>query len=89
MTHPLANRLHLGKNDNSVNALFGMPYAVVPIAHVKGIGHEERVKACFYGGLSIELSRAAAIELARRLPEALAHLPLAADEIHDAIEAAE
>lgn len=76
MTHATPNRLCVGKNDSSYRTHFGDIYAAIPMHHVPGLGHEERVKVSFFGGVAMELTRAAAIELARRLPEAIAALPV-------------
>lgn len=81
--HPCTNRVKVGKNDSTFAAHFGMPYAVLPLPHVSGMGHEERLKIACYGGFVIEVSRAFAIELARRLPEAISHMPFQADEVDD------
>lgn len=63
----------------TVTASFGDVYAAVPMHHVPGLGHVEHLKLHFFGGLSLELTRAAAVELARRLPEAIAALPVEPD----------
>jgi len=78
------NRLTMN-HGSTFAAHFGSPYAAAPMHHVSGLGHEERIKVSFFGGLQIELTRAAAIELARRLPEAIASLPIEAAGIHDAV----
>jgi hypothetical protein len=84
MTHPCPNRLVVGKNDAHFATHFGMCYSVAPMHHVSGLGHQEQLEIACYGGLCLEISRAFAIELARRLPEAIAHMPFVADDIHDA-----
>jgi len=78
------NRLIINHGHTTL-AHFGSPYAAAPMHHVSGRGHEERIKVSFFGGLCIELTRAAAIELARRLPEAINALPIEASGIHDAV----
>lgn len=75
MSHDCPNRLCVGKNDSTYGTHFGMPYAAVPMHHVEGRGHIEHIKLSFSGGLALELTRATAIEIARRLPEAIAALP--------------
>jgi hypothetical protein len=49
------------------------------VNHLNGVGHEPHVRVGFIGGMSLDLSAAAAVELARRLPEALASLPKVPD----------
>jgi hypothetical protein len=79
MSADTPNRLCVGKHDSSYRAHFGAIYGAIPMHHVKGLGHQEHIKVNFHGGLSLELTRAAAIELARRLPEAIASLPIDPD----------
>jgi len=81
-----ANRiLFHGNPTGTFQACFGGVVAVTPMRHVSGRGHLERLRLHFQGGLSLELTRAAAIELARRLPEAIASLPIETVGIHDAV----
>jgi hypothetical protein len=85
MTHPCDNRLIVGKETSRYVAQFGMPYCVAPMHHVNGLGHQERLEIACYGGFALEVSRAFAIELARRLPEAIASMPIAIEDVHDAV----
>jgi len=78
------NRLVMN-HGSTFAAHFGAPYHAAPTHPVSGLGHEPKIKVSFFGGLSIELTRAAAIELARRLPEAIASLPIETAGIHDAV----
>lgn len=57
---------------------FGEVCSVIPIS-IPGAGHTPHVRIGFVGGLSADLSVATAIELARRLPEAIAGLPAVPD----------
>lgn len=82
--HPCINRLTIGKHDSRYSAPFGMPYAITVLQHVAGAGHDERLRIACYGGLHLDVSRAFALELARRLPEAIAHMPFSSEDIHDA-----
>lgn len=72
------NCLHVSGN-HTYSVHFGSPYAAAPMHHVHGLGHGEHIKVSFLGGLSLELTPEAATELARRLPEALAALPIIPD----------
>lgn len=85
MTHPCDNRLVIGKNDAEFKTHFGMPYCVAPMHHVSGLGHQERLEIACYGGTSMEVSWAFAIDLERRLSEAIAKRPIAAEDVHDAV----
>lgn len=87
--HSCPNRLVAGKNDSTFATHFGMPYSVHAMHHVEGLGHEEHLKIACYGGVSLEVSRAFATELARRLPEAIAGMPFDADDVHDALHEGE
>jgi hypothetical protein len=84
MKNPCTNRLVVDKTDSAFKTHFGMPYAVAPMQHVSGLGHEERLMISCYGGMCLEVSRAFATELARRLPEAIACMPFLVDDVHDA-----
>ena len=67
------NRIQL-TGDVLFSAFFGQVCAVIPMTF-KGVGHEPHIKLGFIGGMNLEISPAVAVELARRLPEALASLP--------------
>lgn len=72
------NRLNVTTN-HTYWVHFGAPFAAMPMHHVHGLGHHPRIKVSFLGGVSIELTPEAATELARRLPEAIAALPVTPD----------
>lgn len=67
------NRIYVS-GDVVFGAHFGDVCSVFGVSF-RGGGHEPHVHVGFIGGLSLDLDPAAAIELARRLPEALAGLP--------------
>jgi hypothetical protein len=70
------NRLHMN-HGSDFKASFGAVCGAFAKPHVPGNGHnQEMVRVLFAYGLSLELTRATAIELARRLPEAVAALPI-------------
>ena len=64
-----------GNPTGSFQACFGGVIAAIPMHHVKGLGHQESIRVSFLGGLAIELTRAAAIDLVSKLPDAIKALP--------------
>lgn len=73
---------HNGDKSGS-HAQFGTICSVTPIC-IPGLGHKPHVNIHFRGGVSMDFDTASAIELARRLPEAIAKLPVL-PVIHDAV----
>jgi hypothetical protein len=78
--HP--NHLHISA-DPTVGYSFGNLLSVTPIV-LGGDFHHPHIAVRFRYGLCLELDAADAIELARRLPESVAMLPMIPD-MHDAV----
>jgi hypothetical protein len=68
--------------DTTFGTRFGAVHSVTPIA-LAGLGHDAHLHVQFRYGLSMDLTPTDAAELSRRIPEALAKMPLLPD-IHDA-----
>jgi len=81
VTNP--NHLRHHNADSGGYARFGPICSVTPIC-IPGVGHTPHVSVRFRGGVSMDFDTASAIELARRLPEAIAKLPVL-PVIHDAV----
>lgn len=60
--------------DVTLGFRFGEVRSVTPV-NLPGNGHHPHIRVRYRGGLTVDYSPAAATELARRFPEALAHMP--------------
>lgn len=79
----MPNCLHVS-GERSYHCHFGSVARCDPV-NLAGAGHWPHVVALFKFGLKLELDRATAVELARRLTESVAALPFLSDSVHDAI----
>lgn len=69
------NHFRFNAGQNGSYARFGPICSVTPIC-IPGEGHTPRINVHFRGGVSMDFDTATATELARRLPEAIAALPV-------------
>lgn len=75
--HDKGNHIQLS-GDVLFGAFFGNVCSVIPVSF-NGNGHQPHVRVGFIGGVNLDLTQSAAVELARRLPEAIASLPSVPD----------